>query len=70
MASVDRDLLEDVVTVQLSPVRLTALNENANLPRRLRYQRMAALVREWMKDTSGHDEATWPVIEAELREHH
>jgi hypothetical protein len=31
--------------------------------------KLAALLREWENDTSGHDEDFWPVLKAELERH-
>lgn len=34
--------------------------------RRERYRRLAALIREWETDPTGHDEKFWPILQAEL----
>ncbi|HEX3129539.1 MAG TPA: hypothetical protein VH394_19535 [Thermoanaerobaculia bacterium] len=31
-----------------------------------RNHKLAALIQEWQKDTSGHDRDFWPVLKAEL----
>ena len=34
--------------------------------RRERYRRMAALLKEWRADPTGHGKEFWPILEAEL----
>lgn len=35
---------------------------------RERNQKAEALIREWLADESGYDEATWPELEAALKQ--
>lgn len=45
------------------PGRLTAKN-------RMQVNRVKQLFQEWLKDSSGYDERTWPQLERALNENH
>lgn len=61
-------ILADARPLRGGLVRITAFQPPRDLARKRKYARAAQLVRGWLKDESGHDEATWPVLEKELRE--
>lgn len=47
------------------PVNRGSLADSEEV-RRERYRRLAALIREWEADPTGHDEEFWPILQAEL----
>ncbi len=50
---------------QEQPVKRGSLADSDDV-RRERYRRLAALLREWEADPTGHDQEFWPVLQAEL----
>jgi hypothetical protein len=61
-------ILADARALRTTSMRITAFQQPRELTRKSRYARAAQLVRGWLRDESGHDEATWPILERELRE--